>query len=165
MRKHAHLPAMVRFMGNHVAQHFDASRPGLSPAVPEKLFDPAFTIPKCISEQFRAASSTLGQCRTGLLRRAVRAVELAWNLQVRSGQPDPLGAHIVHVGEDRRDRARVAGRFGWQFGVPGGGVEMFDQNLVHSIVGNKGPDGGLAEWTVGLVPDLNLARGQDSLLP
>ena len=30
MRKHAHLPAMVRFVGKHVAQHLHASRPRLA---------------------------------------------------------------------------------------------------------------------------------------
>jgi hypothetical protein len=39
----------------------------------------------------------------------VRAVELWWNLQVRSCKPDPLGAHIVHVREDRRNGAGLPG--------------------------------------------------------
>jgi hypothetical protein len=44
----------------------------------------------------------------------VRAVELWWNLQVRSGKPDPLAADIVHVGEDRRNGAGLAGRLALQ---------------------------------------------------
>src|SRR5580704_6670703 len=157
MREHTHLPAMVRFMRNHVAQHFDASRPRLGPAVAEKLFDTTFAIAERVSEHLRAASGALRQGGTGLQQRAVRAVELNWNLQVRRGQPDPLGADIVHVGEDRRDGARVAGRFG----IPGRWVKMFDQNLVDSIVGDKDPDGDLAEWPVDFVADLDLTRGQD----
>src|SRR5205814_8962556 len=95
----------------------------------------------------RTASGALGQSRTGLLRRAVRAVELSWNLQVRSCKPDPLGADIVHVREDRCNGAHLAGRFG----SPGGRVMMFDKNLVHAIVGGKDPDCGAAELSVNLV--------------
>jgi len=56
----------------------------------------------------------------GLLSRAVRAGKLTRNLQVRSGKPDPLAADIVHVREDRSNRAGLAGRFG----SPGGRVKM-----------------------------------------
>ena len=97
MREHAHLPAMVGFVRKHVAQHFQANRPRPSPAVSAKLLDAAPTTARRFSEHLRAASGALGQSRTGLLRRAVRAVELWWNLQVRSCEPDPLGADIVHV--------------------------------------------------------------------
>src|SRR5438094_9057660 len=76
------------------------------------------------SEHLRAASGALGQSRAGLLARAVRAVELSWNLQVRSCKPDPLGADIVHVREDRRNGAGLARRFG----PPGRRVGVFDKN-------------------------------------
>src|SRR3989441_5926333 len=99
MREHAHLPAMVGFVTKHVAQHFQANRPRPSPAISAKLLDAAPTTAERFSEHLRAASGALGQSRTGLLRRAVRAVELWWNLQVRSCKPDPLGADIVHVRE------------------------------------------------------------------
>src|SRR5436189_211189 len=72
-------------------------------------------------EHLRAASGALGQSLTGLLRRAVRAVELWWNFQVRRGKPDPLGADVVHVREDRRNGTGLAGRFG----SPGDWVKMF----------------------------------------
>src|SRR5208337_1896435 len=108
MREHTHLPAMVGFVGKHVAQHFHPNRPRPSPAVPAKLLDPATTTAERFREHLRAASGALGQSRTGLLRRAVRAVELGWNLQVRSGKPDPLAADIVHVREDRRNGADLA---------------------------------------------------------
>src|SRR5713226_1784982 len=142
MREHTHLPAMVGFVRKHVAQHFRANRPRRSPAVSAKLLDAAFVLTTALttaerfSEHLRAASGTLGQSRTGLLRRAVRAVELCWNLQMRSCKPDPLAADIVHVGEDRGNGADVftgvfAGRFGCRrFGFPGGRVKMFDKNLV-----------------------------------
>src|SRR5712691_1769609 len=92
MREHTHLPAMVGFVRKHVAQHFQANRPRPSPAVSANLLDAAPTTAKRFGEHLRAASGALGQSRTGLLRRAVRAVELSWNLQVRSCKPDPLGA-------------------------------------------------------------------------
>src|SRR5207302_9583737 len=99
------------------------------------------------SEHLRAASGALGQSRTGLLRRAVRAVELAWNLQMRSCQPDPLGADIVHVREDRHNGAGLARRFG----SPGIRVKMFNKHLVHAIISGKDPDCGLAELSLNLV--------------
>ena len=161
MREHAHLPAMVGFVRKHVAQHFQANRPRPSPAVSAKLLDAAPITAERFSEHLGAASSALGQSRAGLLRRAVRAVELSWNLQVRSCKPDPLGADIVHVREDRRNGAGLAGRFG----SPGGGVKIFDKNLVHAIVGCKDLDCGSAKLSVnlGLTIDV-LTRGHGSLL-
>jgi len=136
MREHTYLPAMVGFVREHVAQHFQANRPRPSPAVSAKLLDAASTTAERFSEHLRAASGALGQSRTGLLRRAARAVELWWNLQVRSCQPDPLAADIVHVREDRRNGAGLAGRFG----APGGRVKMFNKKLVHAIIGGKDLD-------------------------
>ena len=133
MREHTHLSAMMGFVRKHVAQHFQANRPKPSPAVSRNLSTRAPTTAERFSEHLRAASGALGQSRTGLPRRAVRAVELSWNLQVRSCKPDPLGADIVHVGEDRCSGAGLAGRFG----APGGRVKMFNKNLVHAIIGGK----------------------------
>ena len=136
MREHADLPAMVGFVSEHVAQHLHANRPWPGPAVSHKLLDATTSI-EGFCKHLRAASGTLGQCGSGLLRRAVRAIELARNLQVRSGEPDPLGPDIVHVREDRRDSADLAG---W-FCIPGGWLKMFDENLVHSLVRDKDADG------------------------
>ncbi len=80
MREHKHLPAMVGFVRKHVAQHFHANRPRPSPAVAAKLLDAVPTAAKRFSEHLRAASGALGQSRAGLLRRAVRAVELPFAL-------------------------------------------------------------------------------------
>ena len=146
---------MVGFVRKHVAQHFRANRPRWSPAVSAKLLDAAPTAERFI-EQLRAASGTLGQSGTGLQRRAVRAVELLWNLQVRSCKPDPLGTGIVHVREDRRNGADLTGRFG----SPGGRVKLFDKNLVHAITRGKDLDGGSVELSVNLV----LTRRHGSLL-
>ena len=135
MREHTHLSAMVGLVSKHVAEHFRANRPRPTPAVSEKLLDATLTIER-FSEHLRAAGGALGQSRAGLLRRAARAVELSWKLQVRSGKPDPLGTHIVHVREDGRNTADLAGRFG----SPGGRVKMFDKNLIHAIIGGKNLD-------------------------
>src|SRR5437870_12646056 len=147
---------MVGFVRKHVAQHFDANRPRPSPAVSAKLLDAAPTTAERFSEHLRAASGALGQSRTGLLRRAVRAAELCWNLQMRGCKPDPLAADIVHVGEDRRNAADLAGRFG----SPDGRVKMFDKHLVHALIGGKDLDCGSAELSV----NLGWTRGHGSLL-
>jgi hypothetical protein len=59
----------------------------------------------------------------------------------------------VHVREDRRNGAGLAGRFG----SPGGRVKMFDEKLVHAIINGKDPDCGSAELSVNLV--LTLGHG------
>src|SRR5882762_10488359 len=146
MREHAHLPAMVGFVRKHVAQHFRANLPRRSPAVSTKLVDAA-TAAQRFRKHLPAASGALGQSRARLLRRAVRALQQSWNFQVRSCKPDPLRADIVHVREDRRNGSDLAGRFRF----PSDWVKMFDNNLVHAIVGRKKPDSGLAEWRVHLV--------------
>src|SRR5580704_11101220 len=74
------------------------------------------------------------------------AVELRWNLQVRSSKPDPLGADIVHVSEDCRDGASLAGRFGF----PGGKGKMLDKKLVDAIIDGKYLDCRGAEWSLRL---------------
>ncbi len=156
MREHTYLPAMVGLVRKHVAQHFHANRPRPSPAVSAKRLDAAPTLAERFREHLGAASGARGQTRAGLLRRAVRAVELWWNLQVRSCKPDPLGADIVHVREDRRNRAALARRFG----SPGDRVKMLDKDLVHVLIGGKYLDCGSAHLGV----DLGLTRGHGSLL-
>src|SRR5205823_4502181 len=109
-----------------VAQHFRADRPGLGPAVPAKHLDATLAIAERVGEHLRAAGCALGQSRPGLPRRAMRPVELWWNLQVRRCEPDPLSADIVHVRENCRNGAAFAG---W-LGSPCGSVKMFDESLV-----------------------------------
>src|SRR5271165_6526445 len=43
MREHAHLSAVVGLVSKHVAQHFQADRPRLGPAVSDKFLDAAPT--------------------------------------------------------------------------------------------------------------------------
>ncbi len=152
MCQQTHLPAMVGFVRKHVAEHFRTDRPRLSPAVSLKLIDAAGTAER-LSQHLRATSSALCQSGTSLQRRTVRVIELGWNLQVRSGKPDPLGADVVHMGENGRDRASLTC---W-FGSPGGWIEMFDQKLVHAIIGGKDLHGGSAELSVNL--GLTLGHG------
>ena len=146
---------MVRFVRKHVAQHFHPNRPRSSPAVSAKLLDAARAA-EGFREHLRAAGGALAQSQAGLLCSAVRAVKLARNLQVRGCKPDPLAADIVHVGEDRRDGAGLAG---W-LGCPGGRVKMFDKHLVYPIIGGKDPDCGSGELRV----NLRLTRGHVALL-
>ena len=164
MREHANLSAMMGFMRDHVAEHLEANRPGLCPAVAVKLLDAAATVGQRFGEHLGAASSTLGQTCTGLLRCAMGPVELGRDLEMWSGEPDPLGADIVHVSEDGRDRScpaawsGVAGPIGWRLCFPGGRVEMFDQKLVHAIVGGKDMERSSTELSV----NLRLTRGHGS---
>jgi len=157
MREHTNLPPMVGFVSQHVAQHFHANRPRPSPAVSQKLLDAAFvlTTTERFRQHLRAACGALGQSRASLLRCAVHAVELPWNLQMRSRKPHPLAADIVHVREDRRNAAGCifsgrAGRFSCRFCSPGGRVKMFDKNLVHALIGGKYPHCRSAELSVNL---------------
>ena len=147
MRQHTHLPAMVGFVGKHVAQHLRANRPRPSPTVSTKLLDAAPATAESFGEHLRAASGALGQSRTGLLRRAVRAVELSGNLQVRSREPDPLAPDVMHVRENRRNAAGLALRFG----SPGCRVQMFDKHLVDAIIGGKDLDCGAADLSLNLL--------------
>ena len=157
MREHRHLPAMVGFVSKHVAQHFHAHGPRPGPAVSQKLCYAAPATAERFRQHLRAARGALGQSRTGLLWRAVRAIKLSRNFQMRSGKPDPLAADIMHVREDRGDGpgAGLARRFG----RPGGRVKMFDKHLVHALIGGKYLDCGSAELSV----NLGLTRGHGSL--
>jgi hypothetical protein len=146
---------MVGFVRNHVAQHFHAHRPRPSPAVSEKFLDAAPAAER-FSKHLLAASGALGQSRAGLSRRAVRAIELSRNFHVRSRKPDPFAPHVVHVRENRRDAAGLARRFR----SPRGRINMFDEHLVHALVGGKYPHCGSAEFSLHFA----LMRGHGSLL-
>jgi len=90
----------------------------------------------------------------------MRTGKLPWNLQVWSSKPDPLAADIVHVREDRRNRAGLAGRFG----SPGARVKMLDNDLVHALIGGKDLDCGPAQLRVNLLSlCLVSTRGHSSI--
>ena len=151
MREHTHLSAMVGLVREHVAQHFRANRPRLSPAVPEKLVDAA-TAPERFGKHLFTASGALRQSRAGLLRRAARTVKLSRNLQVRGGKPHPLGADIVHVRKDRRDGACLA----LWLGFPRDRIQMFDKHLIDALIRGKDPHRGSAQFCA--LSRLNLSR-------
>lgn len=138
MREHAHLPAMVRFVGQHVAQHLRTNRLGPGPTVSHELLYASLAA-QCFGQHLRAASGALCRSRTNLTRRAPRSIQLRRNLQVRRRQPYPLRADIVHVRKDRRNRADVAG---WLRARRR--IKMLGQHLVHAIVGGKHPDRSLS---------------------
>ena len=149
MRQHAHLPTMMGLVREHIAQHLYANRPRSDPAIPAKLLD-ATIFAERFGEHFRATHRTLAQCCARLLRGAMRAMELEWNLQMRGGKPDPLAANILHVGKDRGDGAGAgfarlyACRW---FGFPNGRVEIFDEHLVDAIAQQEDPGGGILRFT------------------
>jgi hypothetical protein len=147
MRKHTHLPAMVRLVSNHVAKHLHTNRPRRSPAISPKPLDTAPIISERLREHLPAASCALGQCSASLLRRAASTVEQQWNLQVRRSKPDPLGADIVHMRENRRNRAHLSRRCG----PPRSRIQMFDKVLVHAVIGSKHLHRGSTDLSVNLV--------------
>src|SRR5260221_12123458 len=73
---------------------------------------------------------------------------------MRSREPYPLRADIVHVSEYRRDGAALAGRLG----PPSGGVKIFNQHLIHAFIGGKDPDCRFAELSL----NIGLSRGHGS---
>src|SRR5271165_5631054 len=111
MRKHAHLPAMVGLMSNHVAQHLHANGPVPAPSIPAKRPDPAPTT-ESLRNHLGTPTGALRQRRPRLLRSAPRAIELRWSLKMRSRQPDPLASHVMHMGKDRRNGPHIARRLG-----------------------------------------------------
>jgi len=149
MREHAHLAAMMGFVSKHVAEHLQPSRPGLRPGVSPKFLDAALAA-ESFSQHLRAASGALGQSRAGLLRSAMRAIELRRRLQMRCCKPDPFGADIVDVSKDRSNCADVPG---WP-GAPCAWIKAFDEKLIQAIVGSEDPDRGPLE----LVSDLLRTR-------
>ena len=132
MREHNHLPAMVSFVDEHIAEHFHSDGPRLGPSVSTELLDPA-VVAKRIGKHLRATNGAFGQSLASQLWRTLRAVELCRNFQVGSRKFDPLAAHIVNVGEDRRYGADFARRSR----SPGERVEMVDKDLIHTIVRGK----------------------------
>ncbi len=146
MREHANLPPMMRFVRNHVAEHLRPGRPWTSPSVSTKLLHTTFAITQRFGKHHFAETGAPCQCRTSLAWRTARAVELWGNSQVRRGEPDPLRADIVHVREDRRNRADFAGRLGF----PDGSIKILDKNLVQALISPKDPDRGLSKLRVNL---------------
>jgi hypothetical protein len=151
---------MMGFMREHVAKHFQADWPSRRQGVSAKHLDAAAGTAERFSQHLNAASGAFGQRCAGLRLRAAGAVELEWDFQMRSGEPDPLGSDVVHVGEDGHNGAGLAGRFGF----PGGGIKMLDEQLVRALVGGEDLDSNLSEWRGSLRARLAWARGHGSRL-
>jgi len=141
VRQHADLAAVMGFVREHVAEHLDAERPGLAPAVAAKILDAGGRSAKCLGKHFGTARAARGQGRTDLLWRAFRADELRRDFQVRGIKADPLGADVVHMSKDGGDGARLAGRFG----CPCSWIQVLEQKLVHPLIRSKDLEGCLAE--------------------
>lgn len=141
MSHHAHLPAMMGLVREHIAQHLYANRPRPGPAVSAKLLD-ATIAAEGFGEHLRATRRTLAQCCARLLPGAMSAMELEWNLQMRRGKPDPLAANIVHVRKYGRDGAGAGFARGsacrW-FRFPKDRVKIFDEHLVYAIAQQEHP--------------------------
>jgi len=129
---------MVGFVGDHVAQHLHANRPRRGPAISVKLLDTAIaaSASPSISSQ---RSSRSRPCRTGLLRSALRAVELCWNLEMRGCSLTTWREHCAWCVKIRHNGAGVAGRFGCrisrQFRLSRQQGQMLDNDLIHAIIG------------------------------
>ena len=134
MRQHANLPAMVRFVSQHVAQHLHPNRPGPRPPVSVKLLHAPLAAER-FPQHLRAASRTLRQSRPNLLRRTLRSIELSRNLQMRSREPDPLRAHVMHMRKDPRNAAPLARRLG----SPRNRIKLFNKHLIHALIRGKDP--------------------------
>jgi len=155
MPKHAHLPTMVRFVGNHVAKHLRPGRPRSSPCVSHELIGASFAAQR-FCEHFRTASGALSQPCLGAPRCAVVAIQLWGSLHVRSCQPDPFAADVMHVREDCRDGANVARGSG----SPCVNGKMLDKTLVDVIVGGED----LCSTLAGPILNLGMGRCHGSLL-
>jgi hypothetical protein len=82
MCEHANLAAMVRFVGEHVGEHFDTARPsgadgpGFGPAVAEEVGYAAGVIER-FNQHLGATGCACGERYAGLAGGAVRAAEPA----------------------------------------------------------------------------------------
>ncbi len=75
MREHEHLAAVVGFVGEHVAEHFGANRPGSGPGVADELRNAAASAER-FSEHLIATSGAFGQSGASLFRSAAGAMKL-----------------------------------------------------------------------------------------
>src|SRR5205807_10025662 len=103
------------------------------PAVAEKFLDAALAV-ESFGQHFATARAALGESGASLFWGAVRPVELGWNFQMRSGQPDPLAADVVHVREDGGDRADFCEWISCRLWPPRGRIKVFDHKLVHALI-------------------------------
>jgi len=116
--------------GGFVRKAYSTAFPGQpAKAEPSRLCETSRRGPhnrRALQRASRAASGALGQSRTGLLRRAVRAVSCGGTFRCGAVSLTHLVRTLCMCVKIARDGAGLAGRFG----SPCGRVKMFDQNLV-----------------------------------
>jgi len=134
MRQHTNLPAMVRLVSNHVAQHLRPHRPRPRQPVPQKLRHPPAAAQR-LRQHLHAPSATLRQPGPRLIRSTPRPVQQRRNREMRRSQPHPLAAHVMHMSKNRRNRPHPARRLR----LPHCRIKRLDQELIHPLIGSKNP--------------------------
>jgi len=131
MGEHGRLSAVMGVMGNHVGEHGNARRPWPGPAIAQKTLPAAPGSSQSFREHLGAAFATFGQRISCLFLGAAAALKRRWELEVWSGEPEPLAANVVDVREDGGDGATFVAR---PLRLPRARVELLQKKLVHSIV-------------------------------
>ena len=144
MRQHAYLAAMMGFMREHVGKHGGAPGPRSGPTVAAELLHTTVRAGEGFGEHLRGEPRAFRQRSACLALRAAGAIELSRQLEMRSGEPQPLATDVVDLGQDGSDRARVAAR---GLGVPGVGIEMLEDELVYVVADGVGLHQDVSNWT------------------
>ena len=151
MGEHHDLSAVVGFVGKHVGKHGGSGGPFGDPASAREFFYATVGI---FRQGFGEHRQTLGGTffvgGGGLLDGAFIRVEPGRAFQVGSGILQPDQAAVVEVGEYGGDGASGP-RFAGRRGPPGLGIEMFEHELVHGVIGSVGFQQHSAEIGGGLV--------------
>src|ERR1700678_517386 len=130
MSQHAHLPAVVGFVHDHISKHSRARSPRPGPTIAMK-FCVAAPWSESLGQHLRAQRRTRRQGAYDLLLRAAGAIEPGRPLQVRRRQAKPLAANVMNMGKDRGDIASLAAG---KLRSPCPRVEILEQELVDAVV-------------------------------
>src|SRR5262245_28995043 len=104
---------MVSFMHDHVGKHGGPRRPRPGTAGPMDVFNPTRCAIQRFAEHPYTSLCTFRQRPPRLFLGTAGAVELSRQLDVRGGEPEPFAPDVMHMREDRDNRAGVAaGRLG-----------------------------------------------------
>jgi len=134
VREHQDLPAMMRFVGEHVRKHCRAGGPGPRPTAAREFRDAPLRIAgQSIRQHSQALRCTLLVRRGGLLQRAAVRIERRGTLQMRRRVFDPREAVVVQMRKDRADRAAIPS-FAGRLRPPRAPIEMREHKLVHRVV-------------------------------
>src|SRR5215471_17799492 len=130
MRKHAHLAAMMCFMGNHVDKHGGSGWPGPCPTVASELSHVA-AAGNGFTKHLHAVAPTFREHSASLLWGATGTVKLRRQFEMWSRKPQPFEPDIVYVGKDRTNTPRAATR---ELCLPGARIKMLQDKLVYTLV-------------------------------